>query len=166
MYKRQDIDYLQRYTNATWLVINSQGAEDFGLIARDDEGNPLAFDIVESSLVNANQKSSNHALHGEYTLPDGRKATPSFSLIANRFLSEEYSPKSVSIKTGVAAETIIRIADELAKTAFEKERRIEQEWTDWNGVQHSEFIGRPVSMHAMRGISAHSNGFNLSLIHI
>ena len=155
-----DIDYLQRYTNATWLVINSPGAEDFGLIARDDEGNPLAFDIVESSLVNANQKSSNHALHGEYTLPDGRKATPSFSLIANRFLSEEYSPKSVSIKTGVAAETIIRIADELAKTAFEKERRIEQEWTDWNGVQHSEFIGRPVSMHAMRGISAHSNGFN------
>ena len=59
------------------------------------------------------------------------EATPSFSLIANRFLSEEYSPKSVSIKTGVAAETIIRIADELAKTAFEKERRIEQEWTDW-----------------------------------
>ena len=155
-----DIDYLQRYTNATWLVINSPGAEDLGLIARDDEGNPLAYDIVESSLVNANQKSSNHALHGEYTLPDGRKATPSFSLIANRFLSEEYSPKSVSIKTGVAAETIIRIADELAKTAFEKERRIEQEWTDWNGVQHSEFIGRPVSMHAMRGISAHSNGFN------
>ena len=27
-------------------------------------------------------------------------------------------------------------------------------------------IGRPVSMHAMRGISAHSNGFDTRLIHI
>ncbi len=27
------------------------------------------------------------------------------------------------------------------------------------GERHETMIGRPVSMHAMRGISAHSNGF-------
>ena len=38
--------------------------------------------------------------------------------------------------------------------------RLKQEWTDCTGTQHSEMVGRPISMHAMRGISAHSNGFN------
>ncbi|MGH8080438.1 MAG: molybdopterin oxidoreductase family protein, partial [Lysobacter sp.] len=33
-------------------------------------------------------------------------------------------------------------------------------WTDAHGREHAEMIGRPVSMHAMRGISAHSNGFH------
>ena len=33
-------------------------------------------------------------------------------------------------------------------------------WTDWAGRRHERMIGRPVSMHAMRGISAHSNGFH------
>jgi anaerobic selenocysteine-containing dehydrogenase len=28
------------------------------------------------------------------------------------------------------------------------------------GVRHEAFIGKPVAMHAMRGISAHSNGFH------
>jgi len=43
--------------------------------------------------------------------------------------------------------------------AFEEEITIEQEWVDMKGEKHDRFIGRPVSMHAMRGISAHSNGF-------
>ncbi len=34
------------------------------------------------------------------------------------------------------------------------------EWTDWAGRKHDKMIGRPISMHAMRGISAHSNGFH------
>src|SRR6201999_407665 len=37
---------------------------------------------------------------------------------------------------------------------------IKQRWTDTHGRAHEEMIGRPVSMHAMRGISAHSNGFH------
>ena len=32
-------------------------------------------------------------------------------------------------------------------------------WTDWAGRRHDKIVGRPVSMHAMRGISAHANGF-------
>src|SRR5437667_437540 len=33
-------------------------------------------------------------------------------------------------------------------------------WTDWAGRRHESMRGRPVSLHAMRGISAHSNGFH------
>ena len=36
---------------------------------------------------------------------------------------------------------------------------LDQEWTDFRGETHDKMIGRPVSFHAMRGISAHSNGF-------
>ena len=155
-----DTDYLRRYTNASWLIINAPGDDDHGLVARDAQGNPLAFDLASNSLVNANLKSKNHALHGEVELADGREACPSFALIAERFLAVEYTPQSVSEKTGIESKTIIRIADELAKTAFEKEIRLKQKWTDWTGETHEEMVGRPVSMHAMRGISAHSNGFN------
>ena len=37
---------------------------------------------------------------------------------------------------------------------------IDQPWTDWAGRRHDKMVGRPIAMHAMRGISAHSNGFH------
>jgi anaerobic selenocysteine-containing dehydrogenase len=43
--------------------------------------------------------------------------------------------------------------------AFEEEIVLERDWTDFRGETHSVMRGRPVSFHAMRGISAHSNGF-------
>jgi len=52
-----------------------------------------------------------------------------------------------------------RLAAELAHTAFEKEIVVDQPWVDMKGEKHAQMIGRPVSFHAMRGISAHSNGF-------
>ena len=48
---------------------------------------------------------------------------------------------------------------ELAHAAFEQQVTLDQPWTDWTGRRHEKTVGRPVSMHAMRGISAHSNGF-------
>ncbi|MGL5009333.1 MAG: molybdopterin oxidoreductase family protein, partial [Paracoccaceae bacterium] len=35
----------------------------------------------------------------------------------------------------------------------------ERRWTDFRGDEHTHMPGRPVSFHAMRGISAHANGF-------
>src|SRR5690606_32707000 len=61
---------------------------------------------------------------------------------------------------GIPAATIRRIARELAVTAFENPVRLPVAWTDVHGVRHREMVGRPVAMHAMRGISAHSNGFH------
>ncbi|NDH20657.1 MAG: formate dehydrogenase, partial [Rhodobacteraceae bacterium] len=43
--------------------------------------------------------------------------------------------------------------------AFDQEIRLPQKWTDFRGNTYDEMIGRPVSIHAMRGISAHGNGF-------
>jgi anaerobic selenocysteine-containing dehydrogenase len=51
------------------------------------------------------------------------------------------------------------LAAELAHVAFDQEIRLAQKWTDFRGNTYDEMIGRPVSIHAMRGISAHGNGF-------
>ena len=56
-------------------------------------------------------------------------------------------------------ERIRAIAAELARVAFDEAFELDHEWTDFRGEKHDKMIGRPVSFHAMRGISAHSNGF-------
>ena len=39
-----DLDYLIRYTNAPWLVIDAPGHEQHGLFLRDKDGNPQVID--------------------------------------------------------------------------------------------------------------------------
>ncbi|MFI4969744.1 MAG: molybdopterin oxidoreductase family protein [Lysobacterales bacterium] len=97
---------------------------------------------------------------GDYTLPDGRSAVPAFQLFAERFMGDEYAPDTVAARCGVAADTIRRLARELAETAFDQAITLEQRWTDSHGREHAQMIGRPVAMHAMRGIAAHANGFH------
>ena len=100
------------------------------------------------------------ALSGTFRLADGREAVPVFQLLAERFLGPEYAPERVAKETGVPAATIRRIAAELAHAAFKEEITLDIPWTDWFGRRHEKMIGRPVGMHAMRGISAHANGFH------
>src|SRR5690606_24929606 len=165
--QKVDLDYLVRYTNAPWLVIRDPGAPDDGLIARGENGNPLAFDKLSNALADATLPDIAPALVGEYTLADGRLAVPSFTLLAERFLSAEYTPEKAAAVTGVPADTIRRLARELAHAAFEQQITLDVPWTDWAGRRHETMIGRPVSMHAMRGISAHSNGFHTCrLLHV
>ena len=57
------------------------------------------------------------------------------------------------------AETV-RIACEIAHVAFDQPVILDEPWTDAFGRQHAQMVGRPVATHAMRGISAHSNGFH------
>jgi anaerobic selenocysteine-containing dehydrogenase len=75
------------------------------------------------------------------------------------YLDGQYAPEAVAAETGVSAATIRGLASDIARVAFDEVITIEQEWTDVYGEKHSHFTGRPVSFHAMRGISAHSNGF-------
>ncbi len=162
-----DLEYLVRYTNAPWLVIRDPGAADDGLFARGENGKPLAFDKKTGALADATLPDIAPALVGEYKLPDGRTAVPSFTLLAERFLSAEYSPEKAAAITGVPADTIRRLAQELAHAAFQQAISLDVPWTDWAGRRHETMIGRPVSMHAMRGISAHSNGFQTCrLLHV
>ena len=162
-----DADFLVRYTNAHWLVIQDPGAADDGLFARDGDGNPLAWDAGGGGLANALLPDIAPALVGDFALADGRKAVPSFQLLAGRFLDARYAPAAVEAETGVPARTLRRLAAELAHSAFEQEIALDIPWTDWAGRRHDKMIGRPVSMHAMRGISAHSNGFHTCrMIHV
>jgi anaerobic selenocysteine-containing dehydrogenase len=162
-----DIDYLVRYTNVPWLVIRDPGAADDGLFARDADGKPLAHDKASGKLVDALTSPLQPSLSGTFTLADGRQAVPVFQLLAERFLSPAYAPEQVEKETGVAADSIRRIAAELAHAAFKEEVVLDIPWTDWAGRRHDKMIGRPVGMHAMRGISAHSNGFHTCrILHI
>lgn len=154
-----DADFLARYTNSAWLVIQDKGAADDGLFARI-EGAPLIYDRKAKKIVSALDPDTSPSLTGEYTLNDGRVAVPAFSLMAARYLDSKYLPDAVATQTGIPAETIRRIASELAHIAFEMPIVVEQAWTDWAGRRHDKMVGRPISIHAMRGISAHSNGFH------
>ncbi|WP_226469448.1 molybdopterin oxidoreductase family protein [Luteimonas panaciterrae] len=157
---RIDLDYLVRYANAHWLVIRNPGGADDGLFARDAEGRPLCWDRNTNATTDANAIDIAPAVVGEYDLPDGRKTVPVFQLIAERYLDPQYAPDNVSERCGIPADTIRRIARELAEAAFDSNLTLPTAWTDAWGREHTEMVGRPVAMHAMRGISAHSNGFH------
>jgi sulfite dehydrogenase (quinone) subunit SoeA len=155
-----DVDYLLRYTNAAWLVVQDPGGAQDGLFARGSEGRPLCWDRAAGAPAWAHDTEARPALKGRFTLPDGRVAVPAFELLARHFSSTDYSPDAVAARTGIDAPRIRRIAAELAEAAFDQEIIIDQPWTDWQGRRHERMVGRPVSMHAMRGIAAHTNGFH------
>ena len=159
---RIDLDYLVRYANAHWLVIDNPGGSDDGLFARDDAGNALCWALGDGGgmVADANAIGISPAVVGDYLLPDGRKARPVFQLVVERYLDPEYSPDAVSERCGIPAATIRRIARELAEAAFDSGLSLPIAWTDSWGREHAAMEGRPVAMHAMRGISAHSNGFH------
>ena len=143
-----DLDYLTQFTNAPVLL------DADGLFARDEDGKELVWDRATNSLQPFDKPGLKPALHGTY-----EGLTPVFERLANRYLDDEYAPDNVAERTGVTAETIKRLAAELAHHAFDNPIVLNQPWTDFRGVKHETMIGRPVSFHAMRGISAHSNGF-------
>ena len=165
--RKIDVDYLVRYTNAPWLVIDAPGTAEHGLFARDADGKPLIFETVTEQLAASGTPGARPALSGQFTLEDGRRARPSFALLAEAYLDPRYAPDKVAAETGVSAATIKGLAAQIARVAFEEAIEIEQPWTDMNGERHDKFVGRPVSFHAMRGISAHSNGFQTArAIHV
>ena len=157
--RKIDLDYLVRYSNAPWLVIDAPGTADHGLFVRDGEGRALVFETVTERVVPAGSKGARPALHGRVELPDGRVARPSFELLAQEYLDPRHAPEAVEAETGVPAATIRGLAAEIARVAFDEAIEIDQPWTDIHGERHLSYVGRPVSFHAMRGISAHSNGF-------
>jgi anaerobic selenocysteine-containing dehydrogenase len=156
---RIDLDYLVRYTNAHWLVVRDPGGAEDGLFARDLDGHPLCA-VDSHRFARADDVDISPRVVGEYTLRDGRTAVPAFHLVAERYLDPQYSPDAVSERCGIPADTIRRIARELAQAAFDRAFTLPIAWTDAWGREHDTMQGRPVSMHAMRGISAHSNGFH------
>ena len=143
--RKIDIDFLVRYSNAAWLVIDNPGAEDHGLFARDGKGVELVWDSKKNKAVGHTAKSVVPNLTQEVTLADGQKAKPVLRLMADMYCDEAYAPEAVAEQTGIAAETIRGLAAEIAKVAFEEEIIIDQPWTRHFGAQrHEQIIGRPV----------------------
>jgi anaerobic selenocysteine-containing dehydrogenase len=91
-----DLDYLIRYTNAPWLVIDAPGTAEDGLFARDAEGNPLAWSRDAGDLVSGKGGDLSVTLTGARDLPDGRLARPVFELMAERYLGDDYAPETVA----------------------------------------------------------------------
>jgi anaerobic selenocysteine-containing dehydrogenase len=153
-----DLDYLIRYTNAPWLVAEAPAEAHHGLFLRDDEGRPLVKDRATGDVVPFDAPGVKPALRGAVETRSG-SGRPVFELMAEMYTAADYAPEAVAERCGIEAATIRRLAADLAHVAFQEEITIDQPWTDWKGERHDKMIGRPVSFHAMRGISAHSNGF-------
>ncbi len=153
-----DLDYLMRYTNAPFLVNGDENSAEHGLFLRGDDGKPLVLDRATGKPVAFDTPGIKPDMAGKYRAA-GISHRPVFQLLGEKYLTEAHAPEAVAEQCGVPAKDIRRIAAELAHVAFEQEITIDQPWTDWKGEKHAQMIGRPVAFHAMRGISAHSNGF-------
>ncbi|MFZ5963183.1 molybdopterin oxidoreductase family protein [Thalassococcus sp. BH17M4-6] len=153
-----DLDYLARYTNAPVLVNLDPKSPDYGLFLRDDNGKPLVMDRATGKLTAFDAPGVKPDLAAKYRHA-GTTHRPVMHLMAERYLDGKYSPEAVETRCGIPAARIRRIAAELADVAFGDPIVLDREWTDFRGERHSRMIGRPVSFHAMRGVSAHSNGF-------
>ncbi len=153
-----DLDYLARYTNAPVLVNADPASPEHGLFLRDADGKPLVKDRTTGKLMAFDTPGVSPDLSATHEA-GGITHRPVMHLLAERYLDPQYAPEAVAGRCGVTPDKIRRIAAELAHVAFDEAITLEREWTDFRGETHQTMTGRPVSFHAMRGISAHSNGF-------
>tara|TARA_B110000914_G_C15518306_1_gene475153 strand:- start:1672 stop:4371 length:2700 start_codon:yes stop_codon:yes gene_type:complete len=153
-----DLHYLSQYTNAPVLLNSNPDSDSYGLFLRDQDGKPLVIDRNTGQQAAFDKKGIKPDLNGSIRIA-GTSHTTVFHKMAETYMSPEHDAANVAERCGIAEETIRRLAAELAHVAFEQEISLPIEWTDFRGEKHSKMIGRPVSFHAMRGISAHANGF-------
>ena len=153
-----DLDYLSRYTNAPVLVNQDKDSADYGLFLRDDHGAPLVINRKTGQLAPFDMPGVRPDLNGSFQMGDVTHVSV-FRLMAEQYLSDDYAPEAVAERCGIPAPRIHAIAAEIARVAFDEAFELDREWTDFRGETHKTMVGRPVSMHAMRGVSAHANGF-------
>ena len=147
-----DLDYLAFFTNAPLLVV-AEGPEK-GLIVKNAESQPFVIDKRTGQPAPWDGKGVEPDLGAVW---QGNRTV--FQHMAERYLSDSYAPEAVAGRCGIPAGRIHALAAELAEVAFGQAIVLDQPWTDFRGNFHATMPGRPVSFHAMRGISAHSNGF-------
>ncbi|AYE87467.1 molybdopterin oxidoreductase family protein [Sulfitobacter sp. D7] len=155
---RIDLDYLARYTDAPVLLNSDPKSPEYGLQLRDEDGKALVVDRKTGKLTPFDQPGVRPDLAATYRTA-GITHRPVFHQMAEQYLGEEYTPEAVAERCGIPAPRIRAIAAELARVAFDEAFELDHAWTDFRGEHHKTMTGRPVSFHAMRGISAHANGF-------
>ncbi len=161
-----DRDFLVRYTNAAELVINDPEADDYGLFKRFemhieegcfDPQNKLWWDRDLDKEISTHTEGADPYLLGEFTLEDGTPVKPAFQLLKERVA--DYTPEWAEGITGIPADDIRRLAHEMGVTARDQKIELPVQWTDCWGKDHDTVEGNPVAFHSMRGLAAHSNGF-------
>ncbi|MGR3515433.1 MAG: molybdopterin oxidoreductase family protein [Paracoccaceae bacterium] len=155
---RIDLDYLARFTDAACLVNEDLASDEHGLILANEAGKKLVIDRRTGKPEAYDTPGVQPDLSASYRHA-GVTHRPVLHHMAEKYLSAEYAPEAVAEKTGIPADRIRAIAADLARVAFDEAIELDREWTDFRGDKHAKMIGRPVAFHAMRGISAHSNGF-------
>jgi len=153
-----DLHYLAQYTDAAVLLNGDEKSPEFGLKLRDENGKELVIDRTTGKPAPFDQKGVRPDLAATLRAK-GVTHRPVFHQMAEMYLDTQYAPENVADRCGISAARIRTIAAELARVAFEEAFELPHEWTDFRGEHHKTMTGRPVSFHAMRGISAHANGF-------
>jgi sulfite dehydrogenase (quinone) subunit SoeA len=155
---RIDLDFLLAHTDAPLLVDQDPRSAGYGLVLRDAEGRPLIWNRTTHAAVPHGTPGAAPALHGVVNIGPTH-AKPVFQLLAELVLDPAHAPEAVAEACGLPAERIRRLAAEIAAAAFDHGETLDQPWTDVHGTRHAGVPHRPVAVHAMRGISAHANGF-------
>jgi anaerobic selenocysteine-containing dehydrogenase len=161
-----DHEFVAQYTNGAHLINMDDSSNEAGLSACDAEDplkNPfrrhsqLWWDVKSGQAVRNHADGAEPALEGEYRLGNGTPVKPAFSLLRERLA--ECTPEWAAAITGIPVATIRRLALEMGTVAREQSFELPIPWTDSWGRRHESVTGRPVAFHAMRGLAAHSNGF-------
>ena len=161
-----DREFVVDYSNAAHLINADEASNEFGLAIcdpDDPEHNPhrrhsqLWWDERTGRPVRNHTDGAEPLLFGDRILEDGTPVKTAFELLRLRLAG--CTPDWAAAITGISADTIRRLAREMGTVAREQSFELPIAWTDSWGRRHDSVIGRPVAFHAMRGLAAHSNGF-------
>jgi len=162
-----DREFLKDYSNSGQLVNCDESSEQHGMFVRMDINDPeegcfdhqnqMWWDRHSNAPVRTHTEGADPFLMGEFTMPDGTPVKPSFQLLKESV--EEYTAEWAEDVTGIPADTIRRLAHEMGIVARDEKIELPIAWTDTWGREHQSVTGNPVAFHAMRGLAAHSNGF-------
>jgi len=161
-----DREFLLNYTNSPDLVDADPDSDRHGLFLRSqvevepsciEAENKVWWDRRCNRAVNSHTEGADPRLLGEFELETGGITKPAFQMLKERV--EDYTAEWAAEITGIPAERIRRLAHEMGITARDEKIELPIPWTDAWGREHESVTGNPVSFHAMRGLAAHSNGF-------
>jgi anaerobic selenocysteine-containing dehydrogenase len=154
-----DLPFLARFTNASCLVNEDPKSPQNGLLLRDEDGRPLVIDRAPRSPPPGTARAWSPTCPppcGPRRHPPPRPPPHGRALPAPAYAPRDRRPPH---RPRPRAHPPAGRRDRRAPPSTASPVVLDRPWTDFRGHAHATMPGRPVAIHAMRGISAHSNGF-------